>query len=81
MMPEAFISMLEYKMAPRLRSKRIGDSLVNLNWYYLMLDLTPSAIKERMIQVYGRKDWAKLVQSEPCKVSMRKAGWHPALFE
>lgn len=81
MLPDGFITMLEYKLAPKMRSQRIEKAIADLNWYYLMLDLTPFALKERMLQKYGKKDWTKLVQSEQCKMSMRKAGWHQELFD
>lgn len=79
-MPEAFITTLEYKLAPKMRQKRIDDALSALNWYYLMLDLTPLALKKRMIEKHGKKEWHKLSQSDSCKASMRKAGWHAGLF-
>lgn len=81
MLPDGFITMLEYKMAPKLRSQRIEKAIAELNWYYLMLDLTPSALKERMLQKYGKKEWTRLVQSDACKLSTRKAGWHSELLE
>lgn len=79
--PEAFLTSLEYKLAPKTRQKRIEKALSEVDWYYLMLDLTPQALKDRMIAKYGKSQWGKLLQSESCKVSMRKAGWHPGLFD
>lgn len=80
-MPEAFISALEYKLAPNLRQKRIAEALSQLNWYYLMLDLTPQALKERLIEKYGKVECRRLLRTEPCQISMRKAEWHPDLFK
>jgi hypothetical protein len=79
-MPEAFISTLEYKLAPNLRQKRIERALAELNWYYLMLDLTPQALKERLIKKYGKAEWNRLLQSDACQASLRKAEWHSDLF-
>lgn len=65
--PEAFISSLEYKLAPKMRQKRIEKAASEVDWYYLMLDLTPLALRDRMIQRYGKSVWEKLLQSEACK--------------
>jgi len=73
-LPEAFITVLEFKLAPKARNKRIESALSDLNWYYLMLDLTPVALKDRMIEKYGKRGWAKLLQTDSCKAAMRKAG-------
>ncbi|MBX9723664.1 MAG: hypothetical protein K2X81_19825, partial [Candidatus Obscuribacterales bacterium] len=68
-------------LCPHKRGQRIEKAIAELNWYYLMLDLTPSALKERMLQKYGKKEWTRLVQSDACKLSTRKAGWHSELLE
>jgi hypothetical protein len=79
--PEAFLTTLEYKLAPRTRQKRIEKAIAEFDWYYLMLDLTPQALKARLIEKFGKSEWHRLSRSEACNIAMRKAGWHHQLFD
>jgi hypothetical protein len=83
-MPESLVSALEYKLAPQVRSARInhalGDLTLELHWYYLMLDLTPKALKERVTERYSDKEFTRLLDTAACQNAMKKANWHRELF-
>jgi hypothetical protein len=80
-MPESIVSSLEYKLAPKLRSERIEKAIDELNWYYLMLDLTPQALKQRLTERYSSAEFDKLLQTPLCQEALVKAGWHADLVK
>lgn len=76
MMPESLIKTLEYTLAPKARQGRIDKALSDFDWYYLMLDLTPRSLKQRMVERYGQSEWERLINSETARVALQRAGWH-----
>lgn len=80
MMPESLIKTLEYSLAPQSRRTRIEKAVSEMDWYYLMLDLTPHSLKKRMIDKFGQAEWERQIKSEPAMVAMKRTGWHLDLF-
>jgi len=84
-MPEAFLTVLESALSPKARRLRIENALSSLeqerSWYYLMMDLTPSGVKQIGLQYYTVPKWNQLLSLEACKLAMAKNGWRKDLLE
>jgi hypothetical protein len=79
-LPDMIVSSLEARLAPRIREKRIAKAIDEFNWHYLTLDLTPIALKERIVQKHGQREWKRQLHTESALVAMRRAGWNMSLF-